>query len=497
MSQRSKTPELAESELELARARADHPRALGMSEESYDAWCVRHGFSRRLRKTQIQLRQERLVITREVAAARLLRNKQQQRHTPRAIADIFAGRLSESDCHLPHLQFICRAFDATKANNKARDSLYELLIQVQRHDDFFNPRPAIAQYGHTRGNTFIEGLVALAGHCAQWRRPVKDWKHKSHNTRRQFAALTRHLLADYPVPAFFDSVWFKGNAAAALQQQRWFIHVGVGNNPRTADLPIPFTKRMAHHFLLAPQQYTVEGAIRWGQIHGLGGNARIAHAILGTRLGREFDHDDFWATVLRFLIENPLLDTAHFGPIIDYLHHQRFVPQEAAGPAGGRERRVPAQPNLSMKGRSPAALLRQVEAWHRQLARHRGAAGVEWQRCAIPEFEFAEGQRQSSNGKLWTIRELLSRDALMAEGQTMRHCVASYAYSCHARQTSIWALEVSEKVGYRKMLTVEVNLRTRVICQARGRFNALPDERSRNILRRWATEAGLTVAQYI
>ena len=78
-----------------------------------------------------------------------------------------------------------------------------------------------------------------------------------------------------------DSVWFLGNGREAVRQQGWFLHVGRGQNIRTADLPLPYTKRMAHRFMQAPADFTVEAALRWGQIHGLGGKERLARTIIG------------------------------------------------------------------------------------------------------------------------------------------------------------------------------------------------------------------------
>ena len=70
----------------------------------------------------------------------------------------------------------------------------------------------------------------------------------------QFGSLARHLLARYDVPAFLDAAWRDGLTAEGVRHQGWFKHVGRGENIRTADdLPIPMTKRMAHHFLQTPQ----------------------------------------------------------------------------------------------------------------------------------------------------------------------------------------------------------------------------------------------------
>ena len=54
----------------------------------------------------------------------------------------------------------------------------------------------------------------------------------------------------------------------------------------------------------------------------------LASAVAATRLGRSFEHEDFWQTVLHFFVNEPTLDPLHVGPIVDYLNDQRFVPQE-------------------------------------------------------------------------------------------------------------------------------------------------------------------------
>ena len=56
-------------------------------------------------------------------------------------------------------------------------------------------------------------------------------------------------------------------------------------------------------------------------------------------------------------------------------------------------------------------------------------------------------------------------------------------------------MEIGEE--RRKVLTVEVNPATRLICQARGKRNALPTEKQRDILRRWAQRAGLQLAKHV
>ncbi len=474
-----------------------HIRSLGLSTvEEYVAWCAQHGFGRQNRKTWRQELKERSYANRAVADARLAQKKQELRQPEKVIERIFRGELQEDHFTQPHLKSVCRAFKSAQECRRTRFALHDLLQHVSVCSDLVSSRPVFSQYGWHVGNTFVDGLLAMARHSLGWIRPIGDWKPRTHNARRQFSSVARHLFADWPVPAFADSAWFLGNSTEAVRQQKWFLHIGRGHNIRTADLPLAYTKRMAHHFMQAPPDLTVDSALRWGQIHGLGGNARLVRAIVGTRLGSSFEHDDFWTTVLQCFIANPMLDLAHVGPIIDFIHQQRFVSQDVFVAPGVVERRGPPQPNFTMKGRTRASLLRQVEAWHRTLAKT-AQPQAEWPHSGIHDFEFIEGSERGGNLKIWTITELLSAKALAAEGRAMKHCVATYAHSCASGVCSIWTLEVETFEGRTKVLTVELQNRTRLICQARGKCNLLPGEKQRGILRRWAEQAGLSLAKYV
>ena len=73
-----------------------------------------------------------------------------------------------------------------------------------------------------------------------------------------------------------DAVWFIEDGEEARRQQDWFSHIGAGQNMRTAEVPTELSKKMAHHFLQAPEHYTIEEALRYGQIKGQGGGDDLA-----------------------------------------------------------------------------------------------------------------------------------------------------------------------------------------------------------------------------
>jgi hypothetical protein len=345
--------------------------------------------------------------------------------------------------------------------------------------------------------SYANALLALSGHCNHWLRPLRAWSARTHNAYRQFRSLVRHLLARYDVPAFLDTAWLEGLTPEAVKYQGWFKLIGDGRNIRTAgDLPFALTKKQAHHFLQAPGDIGVVAAFRWAHIMDLGGDERLVRSILGTRIGTDFENASFWTSVLRFFIARPGVDPRHHGPIIDFLHDQRFVPSVPNPRAGepGQPPLVPPHPNLSMKGRSAESLLRAVGRWHQDLWRPQTPIHQVWEWSGFPSFAHEDGV--ADNRRVYEITELTSRQELLDEGAAMGHCVASYAHACVSRYTSIWALRERIEGGrVIRLVTLEVKNNQRMIVQARKRGNRLPTGREWSILRRWSEAGGPRVAR--
>jgi hypothetical protein len=291
-----------------------------------------------------------------------------------------------------------------------------------------------------------------------------------------------------------DSAWINGCSV----QQEWFRHIGAGKNIRTADdLPASLTKMMAHNFSTAPPSYPIDGAFRWAQVHALGGDRQLADALLETRIAHDFRDNDFWLSVLRFFIRNPMLDPIHVNPIVDYIWNRKYEMRVVFIDAGVAEEVGPEQPNFSMKGRTVDALLAAVEAWHRALGRETKSGNLQWKRSPHETFSFVEGTRQNKNMTVWRIHELLSSSELIAEGRAMKHCVATYARSCHSGSCSIWTMDAETDEGMEKLLTIEVSTAGNQIRQVRGKRNRRPTEKEKEIIQRWATREGLGIASYI
>ena len=395
------------------------------------------------------------------------------------------------------LAAIAGLFRGVKPTNPNAFPLRPDLIAFRRLVLFCRERTALL----TRRDApqFAAALLALSAHAGRWVRSPETWDPRSHNPYRQFHSLVRHLTARYDVPTFLNSAWLEGLTMPGVVHQRWFLHVAQGQNIRTADrLPVALSRKQAHLFLQAPADFDLLGAFRWAQVRDLGGDERLVRSILATRLATDFARDDFWVTVLRWLVAHPLLDVVHHGPIIDYLHNQRFIPgvPNPLAHRPGQPLLVAPQPNLAMKGRDPGTLLAAVERWHRLLGRSRSARVTTWAPIGLPTFNFEEGR--SENRRNYAITELLDSGELETEGRAMRHCVGSYDASCVARRASIWSLRVTDAFGQEtRLLTLEVSPQSGTIVQARQKCNAAPSPKEIDILRRWADAGGPRLARWL
>jgi hypothetical protein len=470
-----------------------HIRTLGLASASdYLGWCRKAGVAASLDKTTAE-RAEELSIPAKLEADRA--EKARVANNPRRfLAAACVGGINPDDVTRPVWREVATAIANSKPDEKERESLKSYLLYLEDVSDLVF---GVASQGRQQF-PYVEGLIRLHERRGMWLRQVEDWRPDRHNVRRQFSSLARHLLARYEVPVFLDSGWLRGDRGA-YRFRDWFIHVGLGKNIRTAKTPYPMTRMSAHHFMGAPDAYSIEGALMLGDIRAMGGGPRLTEALIATRLGQrvesEKDKRAFWLSVYRFFIDNPMLDLRHAGPIVDFLAYQKYETQEVMVGPGRAERRPPPQPNLSMSRRTPDSLLRQVDAWHGELRILRAKDRQFWKPCGIKPLDLETGSRERP--VTWTTHELMSGQELVEEGRAMRHCVSTYASSCAAGRCSIWSLRRQEKGDEpRRRLTVEIDARGQMV-EARGLANRWPTDAERNALELWMRQAGLRPGAYL
>lgn len=428
------------------------------------------------------------------AAERVLRESRGWLRDParllREVADgkvVHLPRRSEAGAMAGVLEALQRGDFGASSLPPDAEVLHRLLLDCRKRTDLLIGQEAARYAG---------ALAALSAHEDRWVRRPETWRPQSHSAVRQFRSLVRHLIAQYHVPDFMDSAWLEGPTADGVLHQGWYIHVAQGGNLRTAQrLPVPLTKRQAHLFLQAPDDFDVVSAFRWAQIRDLGGSERLVRSILETRLGATFGDEAFWASVFRYLIAHPEIPSHQHGPIIDFVHGQKFTPSilnpQCSLP--GEPLLVPPQPNLCMKGRSPESLLRALRDWHAGLARAAAVAPVSWEPSGIPQFVCEEESGDES--RWYGFVELLSTRELIAEGEAMHHCVASYARACASRRTSIWSLRAQDRAV--PLVTLEVNNFQRRIVQAKRRWNRRPTDFEHALLARWGAAGGPVLAHWL
>jgi len=505
----------ADKEKKLER----HIKQLGLkSEDEYRQWCVEHGISRNLNKNPQQRMKEQELATRLNGAAALTQRRRGTRHPQNTISRLYRHEVEKDELGAAYLEKIHALFHQMEKIPDTRRAFHDLLVHVERFGTVFGMEPGIPFFGPAPGNTFIEAIGMLARRHDAWIRPADEWRPDSKNPRRQFSGLARHLLARYDIPYFMDAAWFHEVPATANQQQGWFLHMGSGKNIRTGDVPVTLTKKMAHRFATAPDDLPIGRALRWGQIVGQGGSESLARAMMSSRLGTAFDHEPFWETIIKFFVNNPMLDPSLVGPIIDFIQAQKFEPTEVLQPGGGVTLAEPAQPNFAIKGRSVDKLLQQMEEWHVALGGVAPGGGggtelIQWDPSGLRPLRVHEEDPQTREKTTWTLQELLSNRELTIEGREMHHCVSSYAKNCRKSATTIWSLQAVDGNRERNhIMTIAVDARTRNVTQVRGKYNIAPVgkaknvgqrslnrgymrllSRSRRIFDRWVSQEGLRV----
>jgi len=272
-----------------------------------------------------------------------------------------------------------------------------------------------------------------------------------------------------------------------------YLHLAQGQSIRNFEWPVRvrLSKAAARFFMLAPDDLRPVEAVCWAQVRSLGGDSRLARLLLSrTILVAPTEYEEFWESVIRFLIRHAPISEDEIVAIVDFIHSQRFRPARLVwGPNAGD---APLDPAFCMKRRSLHKLRQYMANWRlERMAQHPIPDPVistsTWTPTPIGAFVHREGDT------LWSIEELLNDGELRVEGGIMQHCVAQYIHDCARRRTSIWSMKVQQGTTRRRVLTIEVLPETKIILQAKGKRNAPASVTARKILKRWAKQEGLKI----
>jgi hypothetical protein len=472
-----KKPGKNKQQRELIPRMREHLQSLGHSDvKSYLKWCKQNGFRRDVNKSHMEMWAEKDLVN-EIWADEHLKRRKKVKNIPDQILQMSRGERKVAKYDAPLLKKLSQ----TIRRNRPRGHQKEFEIRFLHHVALNSKLLEREEY--------VGAVAGLVAHQHQWIRDYGQWKAKSHNVDKQFVSLVHHLFAHYPVPEFLSLQFAHGEKTA----KSLFIHLGAGRSLRTFNkLKVDLTKKMAHYFMQAPADCTVNEAIRWGQTVSMGGSKMLANAVRAGLSGISSCDHPFWLSVIRFFIAHPSLKPGEFGPVADYIHAVKFESPRIIAPGGNVVFRDPEKPNFSMKDRNPETLKALVEKWHRQLAKASKYQNLKWEPSGIRDAIIQEGRAEAKNCKIWKFVELLTSRELYAEGRSLGHCVATYARDCSMGKSSIWSLYCNDA----RLLTLEVNPSRRALVQIRGKYNRPATQKERKIIRQWAGMNGLAMAQY-
>jgi hypothetical protein len=296
------------------------------------------------------------------------------------------------------------------------------------------------------------------------------------DNEQEFQSLVNHLFVKYPMPRFFYNLWFDNRVSD--EEFVLMFQVALGINFRKC-YKIPntkITKKIVHHMMEAPKNNTVYEALRYGQIIDMGGNYQLSHCVNGTSLVREFENEEFWIGFLKYLIKYPELH-GHIQEIIDYINEVKF--------------NTPAiKPNLSLKGKKPANLLKEIDEWHTTL-KYIPREFNSWSKNENISGFLCEVDNDEEE-QVWVIRELTNSQELYEESRDMVHCVASYESRCITGMISIWNLSLIKNGNADKIATIEVQNHNKSVVQIKGKHNSLPKENEMSIIYNWIESQNLS-----
>lgn len=323
-----------------------------------------------------------------------------------------------------------------------------------------------------------------------WIRDIETWEWKSRNTYKQFKSLVSHLFCKYDVPEFMFQSW-ESKSSYGQEHIEWFLHLADGKSARDISrFPFLMTRKMAFEFINTPfPGYSIEDSVRRCQVIGLGGDDRLANAVLMSRLRNQFKNNDFWTSVIQFFVGVPMLNLDEVGTIIDYINEKKFVSKHFV--KNGIRIYAPENPNLTIKGKNITNLIQETHNWHKELKKHSKAdMSAHWKGTGIESFIHEEGNKEKNSHKIYEIAELLTAKDLHREGKTMHHCVFSYMSSCIKGTCAIFSLQLFGQ----SLVTIEV--RDNQAVQIRGPYNKPPEQKERTIIYNWASKNNIEITKY-
>jgi hypothetical protein len=315
--------------------------------------------------------------------------------------------------------------------------------------------------------------------------PIQNFIPKSKSPTKITKELINHTLKIYPIPEFLYKYLYSPtftNDQTFIATQL-LIHITQGISLKNFPLlpNLQHIKKSLHHLHATPPNYNLFEALRHAQLLHLNTPPTTLHYLMSSHLSQpqSEQHDHFWTQLIKFFINNPLLDPSHIPQIIDYINHIKFSPN-------------PPQPNFSLKNRNPLTLLELSNQWHTQSSKL--SKYLEWPGLKLPTF--TTPLPSNPNKPQYTISELTNSTQLKQESSQLKHCVHSYTHSCHKQSTHIFSLSESLHNTQTKLLTIEINKEPKII-QIKGKYNRNPTKKELSIISQFSNLHNIPIAPWL
>ncbi len=395
-----------------------------------------------------------------------------------------AARRSRSASARCHIDQILRHHDPSGI----RWNYWRLINALQSSSNLLT-----ASANRNRGRQIKRIALACArlSRCNRdWSRAPETWQSESSSDYVQWCSFVDHVLHQYPTPSFFAKTWLLPNQAK--WQRELHRHLSKGQSIRNFRIPEfgRIGKQHAKWFMLAPDDTTVDGAIRWAQVRAAGGEANLARWVMNRIAvnGSTPGWNETWANVIDFLIRNQPISESETYAILRFVYEQRF--QSARETVGYWMADAPLQRQISVRRWSLRRMRRWMANWREDLQRPKMevAADHAW---APTNFS---AMRETIDGRVWQIVELCTRGELHVEGGILQHCVGGYYTHCERGNSSIWSLRRFEGDQMKRVATIEVDPRCNRLVQAKAKRNDCPSRLAMNLIHQWARREGIKLS---
>ena len=326
----------------------------------------------------------------------------------------------------------------------------------------------------------LSGYACIDSYSKYYFRSPEGYKSKRFDLNNQVLDFLRYVFCEYHVPGFMFQCWFGKEEGEVIEHKQWFLAIARGHSLYKNYLKGVLTKAAIHDFVCnSKPEYSIAHNVWRAKMKCMGASDKIIASFVCTDKVRNMCHNEFWDGVILFYARNPMGDN-EFNETFDYIRNRRDN-----------------DPDFFMKGRTLQSVIDLSNEWHREVIYCKVNKGDDfWLPCGIEDYEAKERVHVSKDvhyTRTWHIREIISSKRLREEGKAMHHCVGSYVSMCKSGSAAIFSMSSATKIeSEKRVLTIEINPKSKTVLQSRGKFNAAPDENAKRILNKWMSDNGLT-----